>query len=323
MEHLDGCTVGSCCCCGEEVWVSQDLYCAVDEACCACVDDQTPATEIRYVADVLQCEDDWHPREVAESIRSEAPSFSGLANRLPADRAEFQAWCSTLAPTIDTAAELAPSYDPRVESIDFTQEVLQKSCMICDPSASGASAWPIAPASMPHNVSEAQARLQGSGTQEAHRRFALYCADVEGAIFAFKAYRKARSAPAADLPQYRYHASCFVCAACRAGRLLKSMSKDRGDFEPSIANFIQLEWKKKQAFHHEVTLVRNEIEHIDGEACNQTRWRFYCFDNDTFMVTDQHKLVMNEEALWNVVSSCAVISDAIVLAYASEAVCEP
>lgn len=151
---------------------------------------------------------------------------------------------------------------------------------------------------------------------EGLKRFDLFNQDVEGAALSFGLFQQLRrtSDPRSN-GAMMYHASCFVCAARRVGRLLESMACNRTCFRPPVADFIRDEWRKKRAFYQTFVEPRNAIEHIDAEAGDNTRWAFFNLWNDRFAVTDGAAIVIDENALNKIRCARDAIADAIIREY--------
>jgi hypothetical protein len=115
-----------------------------------------------------------------------------------------------------------------------------------------------------------------------------------------------------EIPVIMYHASCFVCAARRVGRILKRLASSRDFFSPPIRDVIKLEWKKKRAFFESLVIPRNVIEHIDEEAAGPTGYTLFFFDKASIPVSHGKTADVSTAALAKVVSSLDVILDAII-----------
>lgn len=151
---------------------------------------------------------------------------------------------------------------------------------------------------------------------EALKRFALLNGDVEGACLSFHAFEelKATRMPV-NSAALMYHASCFICAVRRAGRLLESLSAHHTCFRHPVAEVVRLEWKKKRSFFQSFVNPRNAIEHIDTEASGDTKWSFFNLHDDEFHVVDGVSVCVNEESRDKTASSRNVIAEAIIRDY--------
>ncbi len=124
--------------------------------------------------------------------------------------------------------------------------------------------------------------------------------DVYSASIAFRLFEASKAAVWSDRASNRemmYHASCFVCAVRRVGRLLERMSKTRSWLVPTVAEVVNLEWRKKKSFFDSFIQPRGAIEHIDSEAVNRTSPRMFSLMNDQFEVANGKSVTINREAL--------------------------
>lgn len=161
-----------------------------------------------------------------------------------------------------------------------------------------------------------QASVMLSSNEEAQKIYTLYIRDVTGSIISFRLFKNLL--PLTDTKQISeliYHASCFICSARRAGRLLETLSANRSLFSTEASKTIQLEWRKKRSFYEKIRLVRDAIEHINSKDYNQTKLSFFNLSNDTLKVTEDFYITINEEALQKIVSSLDTISEAIIRSY--------
>jgi hypothetical protein len=78
---------------------------------------------------------------------------------------------------------------------------------------------------------------------------------------------------------------------------------------------VRLEWRKKRAFFQSFVEPRNAIEHIDGEASDDTKWAFFNIHNEEFHVVNGVTVHVNEESRDKCASSRDVIADAIIQEY--------
>jgi hypothetical protein len=152
--------------------------------------------------------------------------------------------------------------------------------------------------------------------QEALKRFTLFNGDVEGTCLAFRAFDnlKATRMPTNNIA-LMYHASCFVCAVRRAGRLLKALSANPPCFRKPVAEVVRLQWRMKRAFFQSFVDARNAIEHIDGEARDVTKWAFFNLKDDEFHVVNGVFVYINDESREKCVSSRDAIAEAIIHEY--------
>ena len=163
-------------------------------------------------------------------------------------------------------------------------------------------------------VEKASLRLSDPKYREASRRFGLFNNDVEGAAISFGLFEHvillqmatiqgisaSRSIPA-EMPArlnatITYHASCFVVAVRRAGRLLEALPSA---FPPPLREQIKGEWQRNEAFFRNFIEPRNAIEHIDNEMRELTQWESYSLTNDEFTVSTGTKVKVDREALIN------------------------
>lgn len=154
--------------------------------------------------------------------------------------------------------------------------------------------------------------LLGSQDTQAQKMFILYCHDVEGTIIAYGLFEKSKSSKnTRDIPKIIYHASSFICAARRAGRLLEALSRTRSYFLPQVRETIKNEWKKNRAFFEDLRLVRNAIEHIDSQDYNKTKMSFFNLNGNNLQVTKDYKFTIDQSNLDKIVSSRNIITQAI------------
>jgi len=167
----------------------------------------------------------------------------------------------------------------------------------------------------------AQLSLAANNASEAAKRFSLFDADVEGAATSFRLYEEllATNNPENNKAMI-YHASCFVCAVRRAGRLLESLSKNRSCFKRPVSDVIKIEWSKKRAFLGSFVKPRNAIEHIDREASDKTKWAFFNLHDDRFlMVVNGVFAEVTRNSLENLFSARDAIAEAIIKEYPNPA----
>ena len=112
-----------------------------------------------------------------------------------------------------------------------------------------------------------------------------------------------------------YHATCFVCAVRRVGRLLESMVAYSKCFKPEVAEVIKLEWKKKKTFFDSFIVPRNAIEHIDGEVNTQTQTCYFNLWHNVFVVATDKKVTINDAAMEKLLSAKNAIAEAIIQHY--------
>lgn len=152
-------------------------------------------------------------------------------------------------------------------------------------------------------------RRLGSTSPDGFRRFLLFQCDVESTEIAFKLFRTASCQELAQFKKrhraavknptigvMRHHASCFVCAARRVGRLLEALCSNPCPFNTGASSAIKLEWKKKRAFFEKFVDPRNEIEHIDALGRDKTKFAFFNFCNDRFETSDGTSVTVDESA---------------------------
>jgi hypothetical protein len=152
--------------------------------------------------------------------------------------------------------------------------------------------------------------------REAIKRFSLFNHDVEGAILSFCLYDQSRAGPDPSRnTAIMYHASCFVCAATRVGRLLESLAAGDSPFSAPVRNVARLEWQKKKAFFMEFIEPRNAIEHIDSHSKDATQWRFFNLYKDQIAVIDGLSLEVSPGSLAKIRSARDVVAEAIVAEY--------
>ena len=148
----------------------------------------------------------------------------------------------------------------------------------------------------------------------------LFNRDVEGASLSFHLVDELRAVPnPANNTATMYHASCFVCAVHRARRLLESLSANRACFRDAVAEVIQLEWRKKHTFLESFRDPRDAIEHVDGEASDNTKWSFFNLHNDRFCVADGISVEINRASLDRLCSARDGIAEAIIKEYRDSA----
>ena len=158
--------------------------------------------------------------------------------------------------------------------------------------------------------------LTQAEASDAARRFSLYNSDVEGALESHKQFIRIRDRmDPAENGLLMFYASMFVCAVRRTGRLLESLSSARTIFRPDTAETIRLEWRKKRTFYEAFVEPRNAIEHIDSEAKDLTKWRFFNLINDRFEVTDGIDVEIGQESACKVQESRDRIARAIIAEY--------
>jgi hypothetical protein len=152
------------------------------------------------------------------------------------------------------------------------------------------------------------------GEEEASKWFTLFLSDIEGASLSFRLFShlKAIKSPE-NIGDMTYHATCYVCAVRRAGRLLESLSRHRSCFRDSVAEVVQLEYKKKRAFFQSFVEPRNAIEHIDKEA--RDKWSFFNVAGDKFFVADDVFVEISQSSLDTLNSACDAIAEAIIKGY--------
>ena len=121
--------------------------------------------------------------------------------------------------------------------------------------------------------------------------------------------------PAANIFPMIYHASCFVCAVRRAGRLLESLSRNSACFGPSVAQVIRLEWRKKKAFFDSFIQPRNAIEHIDAEFRGKIQYALFNMHGDRLCVTNAKAVTIDGKSLANVREARDTVAEAILQAY--------
>ena len=170
---------------------------------------------------------------------------------------------------------------------------------------------------------------RGDEHREAVKRFVLYNNDVEGCLISYQISQGLTAAlfqmiPSSDCVPERvarcnaaslYHATCFVCAARRVGRLLESLASHRSCFADEVSQAIRLEWRKKRSFFESLIEPRNAIEHIDSEANDETKWSFFNMDADTLFVTPEASVAINDDAVAKIISSRDAIVAAIIQAH--------
>ena len=147
---------------------------------------------------------------------------------------------------------------------------------------------------------------------DALKLFVLFNADVDGAAISHRLYSshwRRRQMPLQNT-EMMHHASCFVCAVRRAGRLLEAMVSRRASFPAPVAEVIQLEWNKKRTFFEGFHEPRNAIEHIDSAAKEECAWLFFHLHNHSFTVTGGTTIDIGQPTLDKVLA----VQDAIVSA---------
>jgi len=146
--------------------------------------------------------------------------------------------------------------------------------------------------------------------------FTLFHRDVEGAEASFELFERLRLPPnPANNGMMMYHASCFVCAVRRAGRLLKLPSERRTRFCEPVARAVKLEWKKRHAYFESFKRPRDAIEHIDEKARDHSKWAFFNFHGDRFDVDGVASVTINQGSLETLRSCRDSIARDIVQAY--------
>ena len=158
--------------------------------------------------------------------------------------------------------------------------------------------------------------LAHHNAQDALKRFVLLNGDVEGATLSFRLFEDLRQLrDPAHNTAIMYHASCFICAVRRVGRLLKSLSDNRTCFRDPVAEVVRLEWRKKRAFFESFVDPRNAIEHIDNEASDNTRWSFFNLHEERLCVVDGVSVEINQRSLDTIVSARNVVAESITKEY--------
>ncbi len=153
---------------------------------------------------------------------------------------------------------------------------------------------------------------------EASTLLILLSMDVDNASIAlrlFETFKAAAHTDTAAIREMMCHASCFVCAARRVGRLVETISRTRSCLMPKVADVVKQEWSKKKAFFEEFIEPRNAIEHIDGEAKNRTSPRTFSLMNDRFEVANGKSVTINREALTKITEPLDRIVEAILRDY--------
>ena len=150
--------------------------------------------------------------------------------------------------------------------------------------------------------------------------FHLYMHDVQGTVASFNLFNSLLSAlDPGRLPEMMYHASCFICAARRVGRMLETMAKNGPKnghwFAPPVAKVIKLEWRKRRLFFDSLIEPRNAIEHIDKEAKGPIKPVWFSVVGDRFVVTSGKSVRINAAALATITSSLDCITHAIIKQY--------
>ena len=146
----------------------------------------------------------------------------------------------------------------------------------------------------------------------------LLGSDVDNASISFGLFEAERSKTFKEelnIRELMNHASCFVCAVRRVGRLFEKLVSQRSCLTQTVAKEIQLEWHKKKSFYDSFIDPRNAIEHIDGEIGGKTFARLFQLTNDRFEVTNGKAVTINREALSKLTESIDRIVEAILSGY--------
>ncbi len=153
---------------------------------------------------------------------------------------------------------------------------------------------------------------------EAATHLMLLSMDVDNATIAFRLFETSNAAVWSHGDSNReimYHASCFVCAVRRVGRLLETMVSNKSSLLPAVAKDVTQEWRKKKSFFDSFIDPRDAIEHIDGEVGGNTAVRFFTLVNDRFEVTNGNSVTINAAALAKVTEPLDRIVEAILREY--------
>ena len=147
---------------------------------------------------------------------------------------------------------------------------------------------------------------------EAVKLLTVFHSDVDGAIMSHQLFCQARDErdPRQNAATM-YHASCFVCAVRRVGRILEAMVANRHVFPEPVGDAVQLEWRKKRAFFGSFVDSRNAVEHIDSEVTDETTWLFFHLHNDEFTVANGRTVAIGAESLAKVVAARDAIDQVI------------
>ncbi|MCH8824187.1 MAG: hypothetical protein IH984_11855 [Planctomycetes bacterium] len=142
--------------------------------------------------------------------------------------------------------------------------------------------------------------------------------DIDNAMLSFGLFEAERSKTFTEklnIRELMNHASCFVCAVRRVGRLFEKLVSQRSCLTPTVAKAVQLEWRKKKSFFDSFIDPRNAIEHIDSEIDGKTFLRLFQLTNDRLEVTNGKSVTINREAIAKLTESLDRIAEAILSGY--------